>query len=282
MNDLTSDYVMTANIVTIAVCLLLTVVWLVLRVGNAAIVLCHSACALLRLWVAWAVNPSASTQMGAVGSLANEQSIPPTIVGTRPPVQRVLALVGENTDSGDKGSATSLPTNFIAKSCDCQQGSAALPSTSTRAVLASTRAAGPTAPRRRERNRSAPERKRAAKVRLSPLSSGGRTQRMNADEVRRVVTAFKCWMIERRLTGRQIAVSDVWAEALNFARAENIALPKHDRFLEMLAKMPGVIREYDVRLDGETKTTAYIFSPLAKHGSPTGEIIGPERVQVPC
>jgi hypothetical protein len=242
LSDFAIDYVMTANLVTIAVCLLLTFVWLILRITDA----------LFRLWVAWTPDPAASTHTVAVGSLADEQQIPPTVVDARRAEAGDRVLAGENTVGVDKGSAKQLPTTFVAKSDNCQRGSALPP--------ASTRAACPAAPRRRERNRSAPPRKRAAKVRLNPPSSDVRTQRMTADEIRRLVTAFQCWMTDRRLTGRQIAVGDVWAEALDFARAKHISLPKRDRFLEILAKAPGVTRRHDVRLDGETKTTVYKIS----------------------
>jgi hypothetical protein len=86
---------------------------------------------------------------------------------------------------------------------------------------------------------------------------------MTAGEISVVVAAFRNWIESWRRTGRRVAVEDVWAEAQNFARAKNIPLPKRDRFLEVLARSPGVLREYDVRLDGATKTTTYEFSAAA-------------------
>ncbi|MBY0558865.1 hypothetical protein [Hyphomicrobium sp.] len=85
---------------------------------------------------------------------------------------------------------------------------------------------------------------------------------MSAKEAAEITHAFHRWMVDRRQTGKRIAVDDIWVEAQEFAHARGIRLPKENRFREFLARTPGVAREYDVRIDGEPKTTSYTFNPI--------------------
>lgn len=267
VNDQTMDYLMATNVAMIAVFLLLAVVWLTIRVGNAAIVLCHSATAFVQSLVVGAAVAISSTWTGIVGYLTASQPVPPPVVDDRR-VDVTVGIFAGDTRSRRRGSATPMPTTFSDKSDDCQRGSAmptppssltAIPSTSRQSTTPLTKT------RNRQRGRKQPGtlRKRAVKARLNPLLADVRTQRMTVAEIRLVVATFRRWMEDCHLAGRRIAVDDVWIEAQNLARAKSIPLPKRDRFLEVLARTPGVTREYDVRLDGETKTTVYNFSAAA-------------------
>lgn len=160
MNDLTIDYVMTTNVIVIAVCLLLTLVWLALRVANAAVVLCHSVSVFVRSLVTGAAKASPSARTGAVDGALLQMSKQPAEIrslqpaddkqtadskqsadGLQPAVSSLqtaeappTVVVDGNAGRVDKGSAAPLPTTSTSKSINCRQGSAMStpPSPSTR------------------------------------------------------------------------------------------------------------------------------------------------------
>lgn len=103
------SYLMAAHLLTIGICLLLSVVWLVLKVINEATRLCHYVCSFARSVVVRAARPT-STNIATAGSqqIPSPAGLASPAADTSPAGGRVAIIAGENADRVGKGSTRHL------------------------------------------------------------------------------------------------------------------------------------------------------------------------------
>ncbi|MFA5956844.1 hypothetical protein [Hyphomicrobium sp.] len=297
--DATNDYVMAADVIMIALCLVLTVILLVIRIGGAALSFCHSA---KRLFASTRPAPQTAVVRSAASPQRAAEEIPQAVGGEQPAgneqsadsrqpavsLQRPLTAQGlavRNPDGrsatppgppgvpspGAQGSAAaprsapstgqrSAPSTPTANTTSTVQGSAVRNPDGRSATPPGVPSPGVPSPGAQG---SAPKGAAAVASKL-PGPAGARKR------ARPFAELYVRWHLANIEIADPVAWADIWVYASRLAATSGQRLPKPNNFFAALADVPGVTRLSDKRVPITTKTgcpikktTAYLIEKVS-------------------